>query len=97
MKIIRAVGLVAIALALNGCAAVLVGGLFYNSAKTYEQKQKFTADFNQQNLERERAGLKPLDWCSQTYKFDKAWAAEAPGCAERIQRYEKGDTAALQV
>ncbi len=97
MKLIRLVALVGMAIALNGCAAALVGGLFYNSAKTYEQKQKFTADFNQQNLEREKASLKPLDWCSQTYKFDKAWAAEEPGCAERIRRYEKGEAAALQV
>jgi len=81
----------------SGCAAVLVGGLFYNSAKTYEQKQKYTADFNQQNLEREKAGLAKLDWCSETYKFDKAWAAEAGGCAERIRKYEAGDTTALTV
>ncbi len=97
MQIVRLIALAAMGFTLSGCAAVLVGGLFYNSSKTYEQKHKFTADFNQQNLEREKAGLKPLDWCSQTYKFDKAWAAEAPGCAERILRYEKGDTAALQV
>ncbi len=83
--------------AVSGCAAVLVGGLFYNSAKTYEQKQKFTADFNQQNLERERAGLARLDWCSETYKFDKAWAAESAGCAERIRKYESGDRDALAV
>ena len=87
----------AIALILNGCAAALVGGLFYNSSKTYEQKQKFTADFNQQNLEREKASLKPLDWCSETYKFDKVWAAEGAGCAERIARYEKGDRTALSL
>lgn len=80
---------------LGGCAAVLVGGLFYNSSKTYEQKQKFTADFQHQNLEREKAALKPLDWCSETYKFDKVWAAEGAGCAERIARYEKGDRTAL--
>lgn len=81
----------------SGCAAVLVGGLFYNSSKTYEQKQKYTADFNQQNLEREKAGLAKLDWCSETYKFDKAWASEAGGCAERIRKYEAGDKDALTV
>lgn len=97
MRIFRLIALATMGFALSGCAAVLVGGLFYNSAKTYEQKQKFTADFNQQQLEREKAGLPKLDWCSQTYKFDRAWAAEEPGCAERILRYEKGDTAALQV
>lgn len=98
MKII-AIGLACVTACLGttGCAAVLVGGLFYNSSKTYEQKQKFTADYNQQNLEREKAGLAKLDWCSQTYKFDKAWASEEPGCAERIRRYEKGDAAALSL
>lgn len=82
---------------LPGCAAVLVGGLFYNSAKTYEQKQKFTQEFQARNVEREKAGLEPLDWCSETYKFDKVWASEGTGCAERIQRYEKGDATALKI
>ena len=82
---------------LNGCAAVLVGGLFYGSSNSSEQKQKekYTTDFNQQNLEREKAGLKPLDWCSETYKVDKAWAVEDDSCAERIRRYEAGDANAL--
>jgi len=82
---------------LSGCAAVLVGGLFYNSAKTYEQKQKFTSDFQKQNVEREKAGLAPLDWCSEAYKFDKVWASEGTGCADRIRRYEAGDRNALTV
>lgn len=96
-KVIWGIALTAMALTLNGCAAALVGGLFYNSAKTYEQKQKFTQEFQARNVEREKAGLQPLDWCSETYKFDKAWAAEGTGCAERILRYEKGDASALKV
>lgn len=85
------------ALSVSGCAAALVGGLFYNSSKTYEQKQRFTQEFQAHNIEREKAGLVPLDWCSEAYKFDKVWAAEGRGCAGRIKAYEGGDAAALKL
>jgi hypothetical protein len=92
--LMRLLAVLVVGFLLNGCAAVLVGGVFYGSSKTSE-KQKYTTDFNQQNLEREKAGLKPLDWCSETYKLDKAWAVEDDSCAERIRKYEAGDANAL--
>ncbi|MGE0629981.1 MAG: hypothetical protein AB7O43_19450 [Hyphomicrobiaceae bacterium] len=82
---------------LPGCAAVLVGGLMYDHAASREDKAKFTQNFQQQNLEREKAGLPKLDWCSEVYKYSKSWAKDQPGCAERIVRYEAGDHAALSI
>lgn len=87
----------ALPLLTGGCAAALVGGIFYDSVQKKEQKQKFTQEFQARNVEREKAGLPPLDWCSESYKFDKDWAATAPGCAERIRRYEGGDASALKM
>lgn len=89
--------LVAICTGASGCAPVLVGALMYDHTASREDKRKFTENFNQQNLEREKAGLPRLDWCSEVYKYSKSWANEQPGCAERIKRFEAGDTAALQV
>jgi hypothetical protein len=70
--------------------------LFYKSVKSNEEKAAFTTNFQKTNLEREKAKLKPLDWCSEAYKFDKGWATENPQCAERVKRYEAGETAALE-
>jgi len=93
MRLMIALGFVLVTL--NGCAAVLVGGLMYDHAASREDKAKFTQNFQQQNLEREKAGLTKLDWCSEVYKFSKSWAKEQPGCTERITRYEGGDHTAL--
>jgi hypothetical protein len=81
---------------LGGCVPVLVGGLFYKSVKSNEEKAAFTTNFQKTNLEREKAKLQPLDWCSEAYKFDKGWATENPQCAERVKRYEAGEVAALE-
>ena len=86
---------VALALLLPGCAAVLVGGLMYDHTASREDKAKFTQNFQNQNLEREKAGLPELDWCSEVYKYSKSLAKDQPGCAERIVRYEAGDHSAL--
>lgn len=98
MKIvIRIAAAVTVCLAVSGCAAVLVGGLMYDHVASRDDKRKFTENFNKENLEREKAGLQKLDWCSEVYKFSKSWANEQPGCAERIKRFDAGDTTALQM
>jgi hypothetical protein len=89
------VSCVCVALLLSGCAAALVGGAFYKSSKTRQAKEQFIAQFNQTNIEREKAGLLPLDLCTEKYHFDKKWADNDPVCEERIIRYEMGDTTAL--
>lgn len=78
-----------------GCAAALVGGLLYKSSKSKEAKQQFMSEFNKTNLEREKAGLAPLDICTEKYYFDEGWAKEDSACKARIERYEAGDSKAL--
>jgi hypothetical protein len=68
-------------------------GLIYKSTKSNEEKAAFTTNLQRTNTEREKAKLKPLDWCSD--KFDKGWATENTDCAARVTRYEAGDTSAL--
>ena len=80
---------------LGGCAAALVGGLIYKSTKSNEEKAAFVTNLQKTNLEREKAHLKPLDWCSEAYKFDKGWATENPECQQRVAAYEAGDRTAL--
>jgi hypothetical protein len=82
----RIVAAVMMLLALNGCAAVLVGGLIYHDSKTRDQRLAFTKDFQDQNLEREKAGLKPLDWCKELYKFDKHWYGEDANCRTAAEK-----------
>lgn len=82
---------------LNGCAAVLVGGMFYKGSKTKGQRQEFTTQLQKTNLEREKAGLKSLDWCSEAYKFEPKFAKQNKNCAVKIAAYESGDTHALDL
>ncbi|MBX7149966.1 hypothetical protein K1X76_12930 [bacterium] len=82
---------------LHNCAAALVGGAFYKSSKTKEQRQEFMTSFQKTNSERQAAGFKPLDWCSEVYKFDPGWANNDPQCNARIKAYEKGDKNALSI
>lgn len=67
-------------LLLQGCAAVLVGGLIYKSTATRAEKRKFMVDFRATNIEREKAGLEPLDLCHEIYMFDKGWAWDHEEC-----------------
>ena len=80
---------------LSGCAAALVGGLIYKSTKSNEEKANFVTNLQKTNVEREKAHLKPLDWCSEAYKFDKGWAVENAECNQRVTAYEAGDKTAL--
>jgi hypothetical protein len=90
--LIRTVMLAAMSIWLGGCAAVLVGGLIYKSTESNEEKAAFVKELH---LEREKAHLPPLDWCSEAYKFDKGWATENTECAQRVAAYEAGDKTAL--
>lgn len=97
MKQIRLAVILASMLPLSGCAAVLVGGLLYDNASDNSDRARWTESFGRQNLERERAGLQPLDWCSEIYKARRAWALTEVGCAARVRRYEQGEVAALTI
>ena len=91
------VGLAVMTTGLGGCAAALVGGLLYDNASDNSDRQKWTQAFGQQNLEREKAGLQPLDWCSEIYKAKRGWAMNNDACAARVRRFEAGDTSALTI
>lgn len=82
---------------LSGCAAALVGGLLYDNASDNSDRTRWTESFGRQNLEREQAGLRPLDWCSEIYKARRNWAMAETGCAARVRRHEQGDTSALAI
>jgi hypothetical protein len=92
---IRVLILATLGFILGGCAAALVGGLIYKSTKSNEEKATFVTNLQKTNLERERAHLKPLDWCSEAYKFDKGWAIENTECGQRVAAFEAGDKTAL--
>ena len=89
------ISLLLVSTLLAGCIPTIIGASVYKSAKTRESKERFMAQFNQTNIEREKAGLAPLDLCTEKYHFDKKWADNDPVCDERIIRYESGDASAL--
>ena len=93
----KIVTIIVLCLFTNACAAALVAGAFYKSSKTKGQRQQFMVEFNKTNMEREQKGLKPLDWCSEAYKFDKGWADNNKECANRIKAYESGNQKALKL
>ena len=81
--------LLILAMLTQGCAAVLVGGLFYNNAKNKQARQQWTMEFNRMNEERERNRKKPLNWCLEAVKFDKGWAMKNPSCRQYFPEAEK--------
>ena len=88
---------ISLALCLSGCAAALVGGLLYDNASDNTDRAKWNQSFNANNLEREKAGLRPLDFCSEMYKAKASWAKSDSGCKDRVKRFEAGDTSALTI
>jgi hypothetical protein len=93
---VRAIALLLL-LTNSACLPVLVGGLILKSSKSNAEKREFITWLQNTNMERERLGLKPLDVCSEKYKFDAGWAAEDPVCLERIKQYQAGDHSALNM
>ena len=58
-------------------------------------QRDFLALLEHTNRERQRVGLRPLDTCSEKFKFDPAWAAEDRACRDRIRRFRAGDRSAI--
>lgn len=67
-------------LSLTGCIPFLIGAAVYANAQTDATKQKFLDDFNKTNLEREKAGLKPLEYCSELRRLDDTMAKNDDEC-----------------
>jgi hypothetical protein len=83
MVSVKWLALPAMCVVLNGCAAVVAGGIFYDHAKDRESKTAFTSDFRKQNLEREKAGLQPLDWCTELYRTKQSWHDADATCTKK--------------
>jgi len=69
--------------------------LYFAPSQTEQARQEFIQNFQETNLEREKAGLAPLDLCTEKYNFDRSWALKDPNCKKRIKAYEAGDKNAL--
>ena len=82
---------------LQGCTAILLGGagFAYYGYKKSQTRETFLYHFNRINVERETAGLEPLDLCTEQYQFDRGWAMDDLDCSIRIEKYESGDLTAL--
>jgi len=73
------------------CLPVAVGGLILKSSSIKKQKRIFLENFYETNLEREKAGLLPLDFCIAKYRFDKGWANKDKTCTKKIAAYIRGE------
>jgi len=47
------------------------------------RRKQFTENYQNLNIKREQAGLKPLEWCDEIRKFDPEWAKEQK-CEKRM-------------
>jgi len=80
----RLILLLTLLLSLDACAPVLVGGMLWKSRKSKQEKNQFLQELNKVNLEREKAGLQPLDKCIEMYHFDPGWAKQTADCRVKI-------------
>ena len=72
-KFILGLSVIGSMLLLQGCAAVLVGGLIYLDAEEKKNKALFYENFEQRSLERQKLGLSPLVWCDELKRRDEKW------------------------
>ena len=74
---------------IQNCVPALIASAAYSGSKKRQSHQEWTAQFNQTNLEREKAKLKPLDFCDEAIKYDKKWALKNDECKSKFQASEK--------
>ena len=67
---------------LSGCVPVLIGSWAYSGSQSDATKQKWLEDYNRTNLEREKAGLAPLDYCTEARRYDAKMADADPTCTK---------------
>lgn len=68
--------------------AIIVGGVMANSSSK-KTRSKWNQEFIQTNLEREKAGLKPLDWCEEAFKVNEGWAKDDKACKAKLKEQGK--------
>lgn len=72
----------------EGCIAAAATAVAA-TATSKRTRAKWNDQFNQNNLEREKAGLKPLDWCEEAFKVNKGWATDDKACKAQLKRAGK--------
>ncbi len=85
-KIIRCALLLAV---MNACVPVIIGAAVAGHSSSNKTKQKWTADFNQTNIDRQKQHLPPLDYCEELLKFNKSWAKDNKECKEQLKKEGK--------
>jgi hypothetical protein len=82
-KAIRLSLLMVLASGLSGCAAVFAfeAGQAAGTVKMRHDRATFIEDFQKQNVERQKVGLPPLDWCEEIYRTTPRWYAWDGSCA----------------
>lgn len=63
----------------------------YQSSKSEDEKREFLAEFNRNNIEREKNGLTPLDKCREIYHFDPRWAYELSDCRAMVDSLDQAE------
>jgi hypothetical protein len=74
-----------VSIGLTGCIPAIIGAVAYSGAQSDATKQKFLDDFNKTNLEREKAGLKPIDYCVELRRFDAKLAEQDGECKKQTE------------
>lgn len=74
------VALIIIATAMSACVPAAIATYAYHDVGQTDARQKFMAEYNKNNIEREKAGLQPLDLCTEKRHFDEDWANDDPAC-----------------
>lgn len=72
---------------INCIPAAIVGASVNSSAKK-KAHQQWMSEFQKTNMEREKAHLKPLDFCDEAYRYDKKWALRNDECKEKFANKE---------
>lgn len=80
MKKIMLAGILIAGFMQQACLPTIVAGAVAATNSSKKTKAKWEADLRQTNLEREKAHLKPLDWCDEAYKTNKHWAKKNKDC-----------------
>jgi hypothetical protein len=77
---------------MTGCIPAIIGAVAYSGAQSDATKQKFLDDFNKTNLEREKVGLKPIDYCVELRRFDAKMAEQDWECKKQTEMGVKEST-----
>lgn len=67
------------------CVPAMIAGGVAATATSKRTKSKWTGEFNQMNTDREVHHLKPLDWCDEAFKVNKAWATDDKLCKQKLK------------